>query len=192
MGSAGEKLGNEAGKLGKTLGKMGREAEKLRIAMEKLGAATQKMGTMAFPMGNGTGKMGTGGGPFGTDSDALGTMLRNWGSCPENCAADGSRRVWGEKILRSGRLAFARWLSEKLLTDPRFHMESGQKFLRKVGGGQEGLLFFLLQFRNSGGICSVNWMFTSSTPRPSLSRPVRSRGGGSVPRLPPPGVHRRC
>jgi hypothetical protein len=64
-------------------------------------------------------------------------MLRNWGSRPENRNADGSRPVWGEKFPRSGRVAFARWLSIKLLTDPRILMECGRDFSKNGGGRHE-------------------------------------------------------
>ena len=67
-------------------------------------------------------------------------MLRQSEKPPENRNADGSWPVWGKKILRSGRVAFARWLSEKLLTDPRFLMARGRDF-SKNGGGRQDLIF---------------------------------------------------
>ena len=139
MKVAGEKLGDVAGKLGKTLGKMGREAEKMGKMVGKLGAAIRKMGTGAFALGSVAGKMGMGVGKLGTAGGGLGTVLRNWGSRPENCAADGSRPVWGIKFLRSGCELFARWLSSRLPTVPRMLMECGQEFSKNDGGRQ--LLF---------------------------------------------------
>ena len=140
MRAAVEKLGNVAGKLGKTSGKMGSEAEKLGKMVGKLGTAIRKMGTEAFALGSVAGKMGMGVGKSGTAGGELGTMLRNWGSRPENCAAEGSRSVWGIKFLRSGCELFARWLSRRLPTVPRMLMECGQKFLTAAGGRQA---FFL-------------------------------------------------
>src|ERR1035437_1011094 len=46
--------------------------------------------------------MGTGGGPLGTDSDALRTLLRDWGSRPENRNADGRRPGWGKNFPGQG------------------------------------------------------------------------------------------
>ena len=109
MRAAGEKLGNVAGKLGKMVG--------------KLGTAIRKIGTVAFALGSVAGKMGMVVGKSGTAGGELGMALRNWGSQPENCAADGSRPVWGIKFLRSGCELFARWLSRRLPTVPRMLME---------------------------------------------------------------------
>ena len=122
MRAAGEKLGNVAGKLGKICGKMGRDPEKLGKMVVKLGTAIRKMGTGAFALGSVAGKMGMGVWKLGRAGGGLGTALRNWGSRPEKCAADGSRPVWGIKFLRSGRVAFARWLSRRLPTVPRMVM----------------------------------------------------------------------
>ena len=134
--AAGEKLGNVAGKLGKTLGKMGREAEKLGKMVGKLGTAIRKMGTGAFALGSVAGEMGTGVGKLGTAGGELGTVLRSWGNRPENCAADGSRPVWGIKTLRSGCELFARWLSSRLPTVPRMLMECGRNFVAAADGRQ--------------------------------------------------------
>ena len=136
MRSAGEKLGIVTGKLGKTLGKMGSEAEKLGKRAGKLGTAIRKMGTGAFALGSVAGKMGMVVGKLGTAVGELGTVLRNWGSRPENCAADGSRSVWGIKFLRSGCELFARWLSSRLPTVPRMLMECGRNFVAAADGRQ--------------------------------------------------------
>jgi hypothetical protein len=39
-----------------------------------------------------------------------------------------------QRILRSGRVASARWLSTRLPTVPRFHMPCGTTFLKKPAG----------------------------------------------------------
>src|ERR1035437_8888429 len=62
------------------------------------------------------------------------------GWCDCRLGGGGSGLAWGKKILRSGRVAFARWLSIKLLTDPRFLMECGRDF-SKNGGGRQDLIF---------------------------------------------------
>ena len=149
--AAGEKLGNVAGKLGKTLGKMGREAEKLGKMVGKLGTAIRKMGTVAFALGSVAGKKGMGVWKLGTAVGELGMALRNWGSRPEICAADGSRPGWGIKFLRSGCELFARWLSSRLPTVPRMLMECGRNFAAAAGGRQTD--FFENTFRRteSGG-----------------------------------------
>jgi len=55
-------------------------------------------------MGGGVGKLGE---TFGE----LGSVLCDRGHRPENWGATGSRRGLGEKLLRSGRVTTARWLS---------------------------------------------------------------------------------
>src|ERR1019366_5569462 len=67
----------------------------------------------------------------------LASLRSDWGSRPENKAADGSRAIWGKKFLRSGLVAFAPWLSMRLLTDPRWLMACGMNFCKNDGGGQE-------------------------------------------------------
>jgi hypothetical protein len=136
MMAAGKALGKMAGKLRKIVGAMGKIAEKLGVPAGSLGTAMPPMGTGAFAMGSVAGKMGTGGGPLGTDSGALGTMLHDWGSRPENDAADGCQRVWGIKFLRSGCELFARWLSRRFPTVSRSLMECEQEFLGAAGGRQ--------------------------------------------------------
>ena len=152
--SAAEKLGNVAGKLGKTLGKMGSEAEKLGKMVGKLGTAIRKMGTVAFALGSVVGKLGMGVGKLGTAGGELGTVLRNWGSRPENCAADGSRPVWGIKFLRSGCELFARWLSRRLPTVPRMLMECERNFVAAAGGRQ--VLFEQFFRRTESGGCQFS------------------------------------
>ena len=136
MRAAAEKLGNVTGKLGKTLWKMGREAEKVGKMVGKLGTAIRKMGTVAFALGSVAGKKGMGVWKLGTAVGELGMALRNWGSRPEICAADGSRPGWGIKFLRSGCELFARWLSSRLPTVPRMLMECGRNFVAAADGRQ--------------------------------------------------------
>jgi hypothetical protein len=90
---------------------------------------------------------GKGVGKMGTDVGELGTALRNWGSCSEKCAADGSRPIWGVKILRSGCEPFARWLSVKFPTVTRFLMECGRDFSKNDGGRQVGFLIFFYHLK---------------------------------------------
>jgi len=144
-------MGNVAWKLGKTLWKMGSEAEKLGKRVGKLGTAFRKMGTVAFALGSVARKMGMVVGKLGTAGGELGMALRNWGSQPEKCAADGSRPVLGMKFLRSGCELFARWLSSRLPTVPRMLMECGRNFVAAAGGRQTD--FFENTFRRieSGG-----------------------------------------
>jgi hypothetical protein len=183
MMAAGGKLGNVAGKLGKTLGKMGRDAEKLGNAVGKLGMAIRKMGTGAFALGSAARKMGTGFRKLGADSDALGTMLRNWGSRLEKIgwgeATDEPAREdarptkksnWGIKILRSGRLLFARWLSRRLPTVPRMLMKCEQEFSKNDGGRQEGVLIFCYGFETV--VTDLIQRFASSTKFFSSCRPT--------------------
>src|ERR1039457_3722322 len=67
----------------------------------------------------------------------LASLWPDWGSRPENKAAHGSRSVLGKKFLRSGRFAFARWLSIRLPTVPRFRMVCGKDFSKNSCGRQE-------------------------------------------------------
>jgi hypothetical protein len=123
---------------------MGSEAEKLGKMVGKLGTAIRKMGTEAFALGSIAGKMGMGVGKLGTTGGELGTVLCNWGS----------RRVWGIKFLRSGRLVLARWLSLNLPTVPRMLMECEQKFLTATGGRQ--VLFEQFFWRIESGGCQFS------------------------------------
>ena len=132
----GRKIGERGREIGENPRENGERRGKIGETVGKLGAAFRKMGTVAFAMGSVAGKMGMVFGKLGTAGGELGTALRNWGSQPEKCAADGSRPVLGMKFLRSGCELFARWLSRRLPTVPRMLMECGQKFVTVAGGRQ--------------------------------------------------------
>src|ERR1035441_5463079 len=67
----------------------------------------------------------------------LASLRSDWGSRPENGDANGSWPIWGIKFLRSGRVAFARWLSMRLLTDPRWLMTCEMNFCKNDGRSEE-------------------------------------------------------
>ena len=119
----GRKIGERGREIGENPRENGERRGKIGETVGKLGAAFRKMGTVAFAMGSVAGEMGMVVGKLGTAGGELGTMLCNWESRPENCAADGSRSVWGIKFLRSGCELFARWLSIRLPTVSRSLME---------------------------------------------------------------------
>src|ERR1017187_999810 len=78
------------------------------------------------------------GGVGGLHASAFLASLRSdWGSRPENGDANGSWPIWGIKFLRSVRVVFAQWLSLKLPSVPRFHMECERNFCKNDGGGQQ-------------------------------------------------------
>jgi hypothetical protein len=100
----GRKIGERGRFVGENPRCNGENLRKIGGVRRSVGDGLGSSGDEGVHRGGDAKNMGTGGGPLGTDSDALRTLLRDWGSRPENRNADGSRPVWGKNFPGQGAL----------------------------------------------------------------------------------------